>query len=75
MIRCFEALLGWEFVVTHVTVRGLLHLHCPPPLEGEKNWEDTSVPPTVSLFVTTPVIRDSHHIDVDTDLIGDHSEE
>ncbi len=40
MVRCFEALLGWEFVVTPVAVRGLLHLYCPPPLKDEKDRTD-----------------------------------
>ena len=40
IIRCFEALLGWECVVTPVAVRGVIHLYRPPSLEGKKNRPD-----------------------------------
>jgi len=36
IIRCFETLLGWEFLVTLITNRRLLHLYCPPSLDGRK---------------------------------------
>jgi hypothetical protein len=43
MVRCFEALLGWEFIGTAAVLRGLLHLYRPPPLKGEKDRTDDYV--------------------------------
>ena len=43
MVRCFEALLRWEFVVSPAVVRGLLHVYRPPPLKGEKDRTDDDV--------------------------------
>ena len=40
MVRCFQALLGWEFVLTPVEVRGVIHLYRPPPLKGKKDRPD-----------------------------------
>ena len=40
MVRCFEALLGWECVVTFLANRGLLHLCSLHPSRGEKDRAD-----------------------------------
>ena len=40
IIRCFEALLGWECVVTLLDNRGLLHLCSLHPSRGEKDRAD-----------------------------------
>ena len=43
VIRCFETLLRWEFVVTPVADCGLFYLCSPPPLEEEKDRTDDYV--------------------------------
>ena len=43
VVRCFEALLGSEFIVIAAAVRGILHLYRPPPLKGEKDRTDDYV--------------------------------